>query len=589
VTQKPEGRPELARPRQGGIDGDLTQTLDPQRWLALTVLLVAGFMDLLDVTIVNVAIPSIMTDLQAEYSQIEWIVAGYVLGFAALLITGGRLGDTFGRKRTLIIGVTGFTIASALCGLATSPTVLIGGRFFQGAMAGLMVPQILAIIHVTFPRHERGKVLGLWGAVLGTASVAGLVVGGVLVQWDLFGLQWRPIFLINIPIGIATIIAAYVLVRESRSPAAPRLDLIGVAIAVTGVLMLVYPLTEGRSLGWPVWTFLLMAGSGVLLALFIAYERRRTRTVGSPLVVLSLFRARAFAAGMVVWLVFWVALGGFFLVWTLYMQVGLGWTPLHAGLTAVTFAIGAAAGSGLSVEVFTPRFGRRVLMAGALMGAAGFGGYIWVGSAYGPEINSWHMVAPLLVAGFGFGLVLAPMIDAILTDVPVEDAGSASGVLNTTQQIGMALGVALVGVLFFTQLDNDSGRGVDAATPGLQEQLTAIGIPNSDQDGIIAGFRACVQARSAATNPTETPESCQTGPNEAGQQSDQLPEVLTSAGEDARAHNFSRTFGITLWYAVGIMIIVFIGLFLLPRQVRARDPDAELAMVGEQPGTTVPV
>jgi hypothetical protein len=411
--------------------------------------------------------------------------------------------------------------------------------------------------------------------------VAGLIIGGLLVQWNPAGLEWRPIFLVNVPVGLAAMVAAWFVVPESRSPAAPRLDLIGMALAVTGVLMLVYPLTEGRRLGWPVWTFLLMAGAVVVLALFVAVERRRTRTVGSPLVVLGLFRARSFASGMVLWLIFWVALGGFFLVWTLYLQVGLGWTPLRAGLTAVAFAVGAAAGAGLSVQVLTPRFGRRVLMAGALLNAAGFGGYAWVGSHYGPAIHSWQMVAPLAVAGIGFGLVVAPMIDAVLTDVPVRDAGSASGVLNTTQQVGMALGVALVGVVFFALLANDSGRGVDAVTPSLHGQLTAVGVPTSGQDAIVAGLRACVHDRSAATDPTRVPASCQIGSAQPG--APQVQAVLTRAGLQANTRNFSRTFGITLWYAAGILIVVFLGLFALPRRVRARDLDAGLSALEDAP------
>src|SRR5215475_6575620 len=347
MTDDTHSRTQMPGLDQAGADGTAPSALDPRRWAALVVILVAGVMDLLDVTIVNVAAPSILRDLQATYVQFEWVVSAYVLGFAALLITGGRLGDIFGRKRIFLIGVAGFTVASALCGLAVSPAMLIAARFFEGAMAGLMVPQILAIIHVTFPLQERGKVFGIWGGVLGSASVAGVVLGGVLVQWNLAGWQWRPIFLVNIPVGVAALAAAWFVGPESRSPAALRLDLPGMVLAITGVLMLVYPLTEGRSLGWPAWTFLLMAGSVIVMAVFVVWERWRTNTVGSPLVVLSLFRARAFTAGMTVWTIFWIALGGFFLVWTLYMQVGLGWTPLHAGLTAASFAVGAAAGAGL--------------------------------------------------------------------------------------------------------------------------------------------------------------------------------------------------------------------------------------------------
>ena len=309
MTDDTHSRTQMPGLDQAGADGTAPSALDPRRWLALVVILVAGVMDLLDVTIVNVAAPGILKDLQATYAQFEWVVSGYVLGFAALLITGGRLGDIFGRKRIFLIGVAGFTVASALCGLAVSPAMLIAARFFEGAMAGLMVPQILAIIHVTFPLQERGKVFGIWGGVLGSASVAGLIIGGVLVQWNLAGWHWRPIFLVNIPVGLAALAAAWFVVPESRSPAALRLDLAGMVLAITGVLMLVYPLTEGRALGWPAWTFLLMGGSVVVMAVFVVYERWRTSRVGSPLVVLSLFRARAFTAGMIVWTIFWIALG----------------------------------------------------------------------------------------------------------------------------------------------------------------------------------------------------------------------------------------------------------------------------------------
>lgn len=546
-----------------------TSRLESRRWAALAVLLVAGFMDLVDVTIVNVAIPSMLRDLHAAYAQIEWVIAGYIVGFAALLITGGRLGDLYGRKRIFLIGVAGFIIASALCGLATHPAMLIGSRLLQGAMAGLMVPQILAIIHVSFPADERGKAFGFFGGVMGSAAVLGLILGGVLVQWNLFGLEWRPIFLVNVPVGIGALIAAWFLVPDSRSPAADtRLDLIGVVLATTAVVMLVYPLTDGRSLGWPAWSFMLLAGGLALLGIFVGYEARRARAAGSPLLVLSLFRIRAFSSGLAAWAIFWIALGGFFFIWTLYMQVGLGWTPLRAGLTATAFGISAATGSGLSVQLFVPRFGRRVLTAGALLNAIGFASYIWVATYYGPDIASWQMITPLLVSGFGFGLVVAPMVDLILAGVPVRDAGSASGLLNTVQQVGMALGIALAGVVFFTQLGHDSDRGASVVTPVLRQQLSAAGIPAQQQDAIISGFRTCLQERSAATEPTQVPDSCRPRPDTPPA----VRRILAQAGLRANAHNFVGSFGYTLWYGVVTLVAVFLGIFGLPDRLRETAP-----------------
>lgn len=431
------------------LDAAPASAPDPRRWLALTVVLVASFMDLLDVTIVNVAIPSIQRNLDARYTQIQWIVAGYALAFAVVLITGGRLGDVFGRKRLFLTGMAGFTAGSALCGTAVNPGMLIGARFGQGAMAALMIPQVLAVIQVTFPARERGKVFGVYGAVAGSASVAGPILGGLLVQWNLAGWQWRPIFLVNIPVGVAGLVTAWFVVRESKAPEVRRLDLPGAALAAAATGMLAYPLTEGRGLGWPAWSFALMGGSVPVLAVFVAWQRV---TTGPPLVVLSLFRNRSFAAGLGVTLIFWVAFGGFFLTWMLYLQAGLGQSPLHAGLTAMAFAVPGSAAAGASVQLLTPRFGRAVLMAGAVTAGAGFGLYTLVTTRYGPAAHTWQMTAPLAVTGIGFGLLVSPMIDLVLSDVPRADAGSASGVLNTVQQLGVAFGIALIGTIFFGRL-----------------------------------------------------------------------------------------------------------------------------------------
>lgn len=258
-----------------------TQT-DRRRWIALAIVMAAAFMDLVDVTIVNIAIPAIQEDIGATVSQIQWIVAGYALAFAVGLITGGRLGDIYGRKRLFLAGIAGFTIASALCGIAQSPELLVTARILQGAMAALMVPQVLAIIHATFPPHEKGKVFGLWGAIVGLGGISGPLIGALLTHWNLFGLEWRPIFLINLPVGILALILGAKYIEESRSPQALRLDLVGVIVGTVGLLMLLYPLTRGEETGWPTWGFVTMFASIPVFGALIAYERAKSRRDGSP-------------------------------------------------------------------------------------------------------------------------------------------------------------------------------------------------------------------------------------------------------------------------------------------------------------------
>ncbi|MFF3331597.1 MFS transporter [Streptomyces sp. NPDC002888] len=430
-------------------------TGDRRRWFALAIVMTAAFMDLVDVTIVNIAIPSIKRDAGASFSQIQWITAGYALAFAAGLITGGRLGDIHGRKRLFLVGIGGFTLASALCGLAANPEMLVASRILQGAMAALMVPQVLSIVHATFPAHERGKVFGLFGAIVGLGAVSGPLLGALLTQWNLFGLEWRPIFLINLPVGIVGLVLGSRFITESKAPKALKLDLVGVALVTLGLLMLLYPLTRGRELGWPLWGYLSMAGSLVVFAALVAYERRKATRDGSPLIELSLFKVKSFAAGIAVQTVFGVGLGVFFLVWTLYMQIGLGWSALHAGLTGVPFSIAVSTAAGLSVQKLVPRFGRKVLQAGALFMTAGVLLYIWESERYGMSIASWQMALPLVVMGVGMGLIVAPLTDAVLSEVPHEHAGSASGLINTVQQMGNALGLGLVSVVFFGVIDDD--------------------------------------------------------------------------------------------------------------------------------------
>ncbi|WP_274918304.1 MFS transporter [Streptomyces sp. WZ-12] len=436
---------------------------DPFRWLALIVLLVATFMDAVDVTVVNIAVPHIQQDTGASTAQIQWLVGGYALAFALGLITGGRLGDLYGRKRVFLIGVAGFTLTSLVCGVAGSPETLLVGRIAQGAAGALMVPQVLSIIHVSFARQERGKVFGIFGAVGSLGVLAGPLVGALLVEGDVFGLGWRPIFLVNLPLGVLGLIAGTMLLRESKAERAAGLDVGGMLLSTLGLLFLVLPLIQGRELGWPVWTYVMLAASVPVLGLFVAYERRVVARGGSPLVVLSLFSRRSFTGGLGVQLLFGLASGVFFLAWTLYLQLGLGYSPLKAGLSGLPLSLLLMAGAGVSMQVLVPRFGRRVLQAGALIAAAGMVLFAWLTGHYGAGISLWQTMLPLVPMGIGMGLIVAPLADIVLSEVPHQHAGSASGLNNTTTQLGQAVGTALSSVIFFNHLPGGGNPTAQAA------------------------------------------------------------------------------------------------------------------------------
>jgi EmrB/QacA subfamily drug resistance transporter len=536
---------------------------DPRRWLTLVILLLAGFMNLLDVSIVNIAIPSIQRDLHASYADVQWALAGYTLAYALVLITGGRLGDIFGRKRLFLIGVAGFTIMSALCGAATGPGMLIGCRVAQGAMGAIMVPQVLAVIQVIFPPHERIKALAGFGVTAGLGTVSGPLLGGLLIQHDLFGLGWRTIFLINVPVGVIAFAASAVLVRESKAASPPRLDPVGVGLISAALLLLLYPLVQGRQLGWPAWTYVSMALCLPVLAAFVWYERIKGRRDGSPLVPLGLFRDRAFSAGMAVAVTFFLGIASFGLVLTLFLQLGLGFNPLHAGLTFLPFSAGVLVSSAAAARL-APRFGRGVTMAGALIIAAGMAGLIATVHHYGAAVTTWDLVPGLAAAGLGVGAVIAPLADIVLAGVPHRDAGSASGVFNTGLQVGNSIGIALIGVIFFGMLGSQSGPAASAAAPQLRAGLVSAGLPAAYSGRVVTQFRGCLHDRLVAADPTVTPAACRTSSLPGALPAAARP-VLARAGGAAVRDDFAASLVRTLWFQVGVFGLSFLLMLLLPR------------------------
>src|SRR5215831_17707312 len=329
----------------------------PRRWAAAVVMMVAALMDLIDVTIVNVALPTIRRDLHASGTQLEWVISAYLLAFAVTLITAGRLGDLLGRKKLFLSGVAGFGLASVASALAPNPGVLIASRAVQGAAAAVMVPQVLATYRAIFTGKERGAVFGMYGAAAGLATALGLLLGGVLVSANIFGWHWRAVFAVNIPIAAAALIAAAVIVPETRQARAQRPDYLGLGLLCAGLVAIVYPLLEGPALGWPAWTFVLIAAGVALVAALVIAGPRLAPGGAAPILPSGLLTRPAFTAGTAVQLLFGFGLQGLFVVLALWLQAGFGYSPIKAGATAAAMSIGVVLTAGASVPLAT-RLGR---------------------------------------------------------------------------------------------------------------------------------------------------------------------------------------------------------------------------------------
>jgi EmrB/QacA subfamily drug resistance transporter len=432
-----------------------TETLNPRRWLMLPVVLTAAFMAIVDVFIANVAAPSIQKHLGASTAQVQWLFAAYVLAYALGLITGGRLGDIYGRRRCLRLGLAGFTAASALCGVAPTPSLLLAARVLQGLGAALMFPQMLSVIQVEFAPEERRRCFALMGGVQGAGAILGQILGGGLISLDVLGLDWRSVFLINVPIGITALVAAGRLVPESRSESAHRLDLGGVALGSLVLGLVIVPLVEGRQAGWPWWVPVAFAAAVPAAALWIAYERRVKARGGSPLVELSLFRERGFRLGVPLVLMFWMVTS-FFLLIGLYLQDGLGYSPVAAGLLFTPLAVAFVVAS-LSTGKLGSIGDDRLLAIGASVAALGHVLAAVIASNSGDGFPGLPLILAFVLIGAGNGCFMPTAVGAVLRRIPGDAAGSASGVLSTAQQLGYALGVAGAGSAFFSELGGRTG------------------------------------------------------------------------------------------------------------------------------------
>lgn len=425
-------------------------------WAGLSVLLLAGFVTIFDLFVVNVAIPDMKAGLDASFAEISFIVAGYELAFGILLITGGRLGDLFGRRRLFIVGMAGFTLTSAGCGLALSSGYLIAARVLQGLTAALLFPQVYASIRVNFAGNDRRRAFGLLGMTLGLAAIAGQVLGGWLVHANLFGLGWRSIFLINVPVGaLAVLTARYI--PESYAPQKPQLDWAGVALVSIGLGLLLVPLIEGPARGWPTWSLLSPVLALVLLMLFYRQQEQRRIAGKWPLVDMRLMTQRHFALGAGLVMLVYSTSSSFFLCFALLVQTGLGLDPFIAGSIFAPCSLGFVAASLLAPRLIARR-GIHTLVFGALIYAIFIAILIiqvWMGGA---ELNPVQLIPALIMVGAGQGFIMTPLLNLVLGFVDEEQSGMASGVISTVQQAGAALGVAVVGILFNTALSAAASR-----------------------------------------------------------------------------------------------------------------------------------
>jgi MFS family permease len=440
----------------------------------LFTLLLGAALGPIDFFVVNVALPTIDRDLHASTAALELIVAGYGIAYAVLLVLGGRLGDAFGRRRLFMLGLAGFTVTSLVCGLAPGVDTLVAARIAQGAAAAMMLPQVLATVQATTTGARRARAIGRYGAMAGISTMVGQLVGGLLVSADIAGTGWRPIFLVNVPIGLAGLVLASRTVPATRSDNPARTDLAGTALLATALLALLIPLTEGSALGWPVWSWVLLAAVPVAATAFAVVERRIENGGRMPLLPPSLLRLPSMRHGLTVAVPFFAGFGGFMFVYALAMQDGLRLGPLGSGLALTPMALTFFVGSMLSPRLIA-RLGRRSLTVGTAVQATGFAMMV-PAVLFGWTHHATLLLVPgMVVGGFGQALGAMTIFRVVLADVPADRAGAGSGILTTTQQSSLALGATVLGTVF-----------ADLAAPG------ALGIRYAFAIAIAANLAAVI-------------------------------------------------------------------------------------------------
>jgi MFS family permease len=420
------------------------------RWVVAVVVLAASVMDLLDATVVNVAGPSIHRDLGGGASTLQWLSAGYTLAFAVLLIAGARLGDIFGRRRLFLVGSAGFTLFSAASAAAPTVGALIAFRALQGAFGALMIPQGFGLMKQVFDDEaEMDKALSLFGPATGVPMLAAPIIAGALIDANLWGIGWRLVFLINVPIGLLTLALAFRSLPSGATHPGVTLDIGGVLLIGLALVAIIYPLIQGRTEGWPAWSFAMLGAGAVLGYVFLRYERRPGH---SPLIEPTLLTNRPYLSGVAVTLALFGAFGGLLLCISLYGQLGEGWSPIHAGLTLTPMVVGMILGM-VASNAAVRRLGRHLLHLGIVLIAVG-AAVLALSLVGARTASTWDLVPGLFFIGVGVGTTIGQLFQFILTSVSMDEVGSASGVFEAVQQLSTALGVAVLGTIFFSVFDH---------------------------------------------------------------------------------------------------------------------------------------
>ncbi|NIK61929.1 MFS transporter [Kribbella shirazensis] len=430
----------------------------PLKPVALTTLIFGAFLPMLSFFVINVALPAIGSDLHATSGELQLVVGSYGIAVATLLVVGGRLGDTFGRKRLFLIGLTGFTVTSLICAIAPNIGVLLVARVVQGAAGAAVTPQVLATITSVLTGTRRARAMAMYGVAGGAAAAFGQILGGVLVEANVFDLGWRAVFLVNVPVGVLGVAAAIRLIPETKADKSQRVDLVGAALLALTLVLLLLPLTEGRPLGWPLWTWLCLAATIPAVVVLGVHQHRAERSGSAPLIPPTVLRLKVMRIGLQMAVAFFTTFGGFMFVFALATQGEAGMSPLEGGLSLLPMAVGF-----LITSIYGPRlqvrYGAGLIVRGWIIQGVGYALLAVVALTLWPNVDPWKLAVPMLVAGFGSGLVMIPLMGVVLSQVPPAQAGLGSGILLTSQQTCLALGAATVGTAYLALASTSWGQG----------------------------------------------------------------------------------------------------------------------------------